>query len=990
MNRAYRSVWNKSTGTWVAAQENAKGRGKKSVRRAVIVAAAGAGLVASIGVQAGALDGGTATGLGASAYGSGAYAGADNALAVGAMATATGFESTAIGGQATATNTFATAVGTYATATGASSTALGDTAQATADYALGAGASAVASASSAVALGFHASATTANSVALGSYSVANSATLGTAGYNPGSGTLSAATAAGGEVSVGKAGAERRITNVAAGLNPTDAVNVSQLQSEDAKVNSEGAATAAALGGGSTYNSTTGALTNPTYVVGGNTYNNVGGAISNIDARTTQNSSDITNLTTAINSGEVGLVQQDPTTRNITVAAATDGSIVDFTGTAGARKLTGVAAGAVNASSLDAVNGSQLYGVSQSVSNAFGGGSTVNSDGSISAPSYVVGGTTVNNVGGAISNIDARTTQNSSDITNLTTAINNGEVGLVQQDPTTRNITVAAATDGSIVDFTGTAGQRILTGIAAGAVNASSFDAINGSQLYGVSQSVSNAFGGGSTVNSDGSISAPSYVVGGTTVNNVGGAISNIDARTTQNTTNIDNLTTQINSGAVGLVQQDPTTQNITVAASTGGSLIDVSGTAGPRVITGVAAGAVNASSTDAINGSQLYNVSNSMANALGGGSTVNSDGTISAPTYVVGGTTVNNVGGAITNLDSRVTQNTSDIQNISNGLNSGTIGMVQQDQTTRNITVAKDTDGSVVDFTGTAGTRKLTGITAGDVNASSTDAVNGAQLYATNASIANAIGGGSTVNSDGTISAPTFNVGGTTVNSIGDAVTNLDGRVTQNTSDINSINNTLTSITTGNAGIKYFHSNSELADSQATGANAVAIGGNAKATADNSVALGANSVADRANTVSVGSKGNERQIANVAAGTEGTDAVNVDQLNQTVANAMGSMPAGMSAKDYTDQRFNSMQNTVNQVAKNAYAGVAAAMAMPNLTPSQPGNTVVAAGAGMYKNGSAVGVGATYRSRNSKWLVNGAVSVTSTGDAGVRAQVGYEF
>ncbi|MFC6945768.1 hypothetical protein ACFQI9_13605 [Paraburkholderia dipogonis] len=88
----------------------------------------------------------------------------------------------------------------------------------------------------ALAIGKSATAATTNSVALGSSSVANSATLATAGYNPGSGTLSAATAAGGEVSVGKSGSERRITNVAAGLNGTDAVNVSQLQSEDAKVN----------------------------------------------------------------------------------------------------------------------------------------------------------------------------------------------------------------------------------------------------------------------------------------------------------------------------------------------------------------------------------------------------------------------------------------------------------------------------------------------------------------------------------------------------------------------------------------------------------------------------------------------------------------------------------------------------------------------------------------------------------------------------------
>ncbi|MFP3561488.1 hypothetical protein SB861_64505, partial [Paraburkholderia sp. SIMBA_049] len=85
-------------------------------------------------------------------------------------------------------------------------------------------------------------------------SVANSTTLTTAGFNPGGSAISAATAAG-EVSVGAAGAERRITNVAAGLNVTDAVNVSQLMSEDAKVNQIGTSTASSLGGGSTYDST---------------------------------------------------------------------------------------------------------------------------------------------------------------------------------------------------------------------------------------------------------------------------------------------------------------------------------------------------------------------------------------------------------------------------------------------------------------------------------------------------------------------------------------------------------------------------------------------------------------------------------------------------------------------------------------------------------------------------------------------------------------
>jgi autotransporter adhesin len=117
-------------------------------------------------------------------------------------------------------------------------------------------------------------------------------------------------------------------------------------------------------------------------------------------------------------------------------------------------------------------------------------------------------------------------------------------------------------------------------------------------------------------------------------------------------------------------------------------------------------------------------------------------------------------------------------------------------------------------------------------------------------------------------------------------------------------------------------------------------------------------MADHADTMSMGSTANERQITNVAAGPQGTDVLNVDQLNQTVAHAIDNLPAGTSEKDYTNQRFNPMQHTANQIAKNAYAGAAAAMAMPNLTPSQPLATrSPQRGAGMYKNGSAVDVGA---------------------------------
>ncbi len=75
--------------------------------------------------------------------------------------------------------------------------------------------------------------------------------------------------------------------------------------------------------------------------------------------------------------------------------------------AGGEKITNVAAGTVSKSSKDAVNGSQLWGFSSSSAKALGGGSTVNSDGTISRPSYTVGGNSYSTAGDAFSALDRR-------------------------------------------------------------------------------------------------------------------------------------------------------------------------------------------------------------------------------------------------------------------------------------------------------------------------------------------------------------------------------------------------------------------------------------------------------------------------------------------------------------------------------------------------------------------------------------------------------
>ncbi|MGE8635477.1 MAG: YadA family autotransporter adhesin, partial [Achromobacter piechaudii] len=94
----------------------------------------------------------------------------------------------------------------------------------------------------------------------------------------------------GEVSVGATGAERKITNLAAGSAATDAVNVAQLtgvsNAATASVGTLGASVATNLGGGSAFDPVTGTVTAPAYGVQGSTYSNLGSAIDGLDSAVT--------------------------------------------------------------------------------------------------------------------------------------------------------------------------------------------------------------------------------------------------------------------------------------------------------------------------------------------------------------------------------------------------------------------------------------------------------------------------------------------------------------------------------------------------------------------------------------------------------------------------------------------------------------------------------------------------------------------------------
>ncbi|MFL9981719.1 YadA-like family protein [Paraburkholderia sediminicola] len=782
--------------------------------------------------------GATALGDGSLAVGASSGAVLNNATAVGSGAGALAMNSTVVGANAT-TNSFAdngVAIGYLARVQNANALAIGTNVQTNAEDSIAAGSNAFIStaATKAIAFGSGASVSAAGSVALGAGSTADRTDV---------------------VSVGNSTSQRQIINVAAGTQSNDAVNISQLKGATATIGG-GAAVAA-----------DGTITKPAYEIGGQTYNDVGSALSAL-----------------VSTGEAATadaVQYDSTSHD-TVTLGNTGTAV---------RIANVRAGAVAADSSEAVNGSQLFATNQAVAQnasdiAANTGSIANLD------QRVTNNTT------EITNLDARTTTIEGDVSNITNQITNGEIGLVQQDQVSRNLTVAKDLDGASVNFTGTGGARELTGVAAGSTDAS---AVNVGQV----KPMVAALGGGAQINADGSVTGPTYHMQGGTQTTVGDALGSLDSGLTT-------LQQSMETGGIGIVTQDPVSRIINVGATTDGGLVNIAGTAGNRVLTGVAPGAVNAASTDAINGAQLYTHAASTAVALGGGSTVNPDGSVTAPSYNVGGTVVNNVGSAISNLDGRVTQNTSDIAGLQTTITniSGSVAnAVQYDSSAHD----------KITLGGTAANAPkvaLTNLQTGEVSATSTDAVTGAQLWNTNQQIGNL---------------------GQQIGDLGQAVKNTQ--------------------VTGSA---YVAVNSSGNAAQAIGNGTVAIGGGAKAGASNSVAIGEGSVADQANTVSVGSSGNERRITNVAAGQAPSDAVNMQQF----------------------------QGGMNDIARNAYSGTASAIAL-TMVPEVDANKNLAIGVGTagYKGYQAVAVGLSARVTQSLKVKLGAgiSSATTTVGAGAAYQ-----
>jgi len=935
------------------------------------------------------------------------------------------------------------------------------------------GDSAVGTANGQTLLGAEATSNQANSVALGY----RSAALRGAQASYTAFGLTAAQVSAGEVSVGSAdGGERQITNLAAGSANTDAVNVAQLR----------------------------------------------GAISQIDA--------LGDVAVTYDLDEAG----DPDYRRVTLGNGT-----------GTTTLSNLAAGAISASSTEAVNGSQLFTSNDAITRFFGGRtafdpatgaftaplfeiSTISDDGAIAQGAYENATDAFDAVDGSLVNLNTQINDirnggtkylrvNSTGVEAVATGADSIAVGsnaqataansiavgagsLADRDNTVsvgaagaeRQIShVAAATeatdavnlgqlqaseegalrydlnaDGSVDYASATLGQggtaTTLRNLGPGEVSALSSEAINGAQLFAAHQTVATHLGGGAAVDANGVVTAPTYNINNVAANGTisQGSYNDVGSAFDAVSNSLANVVDQTDELDMRAVKYD---------VDANGDMMDsvtLSGTGGAAVrLTNVAAGSIQAGSSDAITGDQLFATHATIANYFGGSTTY--DGATSqwtAPSFSI--SSIATDGSISLNDYSNVTAAFSAVD--------GSLRTLNQRILNGSASPYLAVNSAAAAATATGDEAVAVGPQASAAGASSVAVGNGASASADN-SVALGSGSVASVGAQTGYTGAYGEAGGS--NSAGEVsvgssgaerkITNVaDGSDDHDATNVGQLNNGVNYAIdqskaytdqkiqniTNVAGSFRANNSNNLADPAATGANSAAggagstaaganstaLGNGAQAQADNSVALGAGSVADRANTVSVGAAGAERQVVNVADGTQSTDAVNVRQLQAsqqgtlrydtttngdtnynsvtlgsstsgptTVRNVaagtagtdavnVDQLRAGMSqtldwSKAYTDERMGGFERELRKTDNRASAGIASAMATAALPqPSEAGRSMASFAAGSYNGESGMALGISGVSEGGRWIYKFSGSTNTRGEAGVAVGAGIQW
>jgi autotransporter adhesin len=412
--------------------------------------------------------------------------------------------------------------------------------------------------------------------------------------------------------------------------------------------------------------------------------------------------------------------------------------------------------------------------------------------------------------------------------------------------------------------------------------------------------------------------------------------------------------------------------------------------AGGTTISNLAAGGVSAGSTDAINGSQLHGLSQSLAVSLGGGAVVKPDGTVTGPTYIIQGGNYSTVYDGFAAVDGSLTTIKSTLASISSGgglkyFHANSAAADSQATGAQSVAIGPQ---SVASGGGA--------LAAGDgASASATGAVALGQGASANNANDVALGAGSVSQqavgaASVTIKGATYQFAGTapvgTV-SVGDTgaertLTNLAaGRIDANSTD--AVN-----------GSQLYATNQAIEGLQ-TG-----VGG----LVQNAVKYDTAPGGGKANSITLeGADPNAPVlISNVAAGVAPTDAVNVAQLNRAAsttlatANTYTDTRVGAAAAEsrqytdqvaastltqanaYTDSQFGILNHDIGQVRAEARQAAAIGLAAGSLRyDSRPGKLSVAAGDGEWRGQGAASFGAGYTSENGRVRLN-AGATTSGG------------
>ncbi|HDR1353981.1 TPA: YadA-like family protein [Pasteurella multocida] len=528
-------------------------------------------------------------------------------------------------------------------------------------------------------------------------------------------------------------------------------------------------------------------------------------------------------------------------------------------------------------------------------------------------------------------------------------------------------------------------ERTITNVAAGRINATSTDAINGSQLYLALNAlgnvgntlVTNVLGGNAAINTTGDNAGTLTMsdIGGTGKGTIHDAIEAVNNTAKAAKTGVKagkNIVVTEKDGPDGnKIYTVETAKEVEFDKTTVGDVVidkttnDITGLANKEL-----GGNTFAKSGRAATEEQLSKAVDNTVNILGGNAK-NENGVLSMTN--IGDTGADNIHDAIKAVNATAKASKTTVvegdnikvttETAADGSRTYTVATqkdVKFDSAVAGGTKIDNNGLTFVDDSGNkianspsisktgidAGNQKVVNVANGDVSQNSKDAVNGSQLFAQGEGVKNIIGGDTTYNP--TTGTYTNNdIGGTGKNNINDAIKASRNEVKQG-------KNMVVTPTVGANGQTVY----EVATADKVAFDEVKVGG-------------------------ITMDGTTNKISGIAKGDiseNSTDAVNGSQLYELQQKIAKS-----------GDNYNILNNRINKVDKDLRAGIAGANAAAGLPQAYiPGKSMVAVAAGTYKGQNAIALGMSRISDNGKVIIKLTGNTNSRGDFGASIGAGYQW